>query len=118
MDPPKRERKRVVNYAENEFYRQALKAGGGGRGGGGGLRLPKMPALQDFQFFAVPRLTEIFERESAAELHKHALAQKEAAARAQVHNVGFSYGSLSFPARLFFLHGYCSRFWDVACERV
>ena len=27
IDPPKRERKRVVNYAENEYYRNAMKAG-------------------------------------------------------------------------------------------
>lgn len=44
MDPPKRERKRVVNYAENEYYRQAMKTGGGPRASG--LRLPKMPQLQ------------------------------------------------------------------------
>ena len=44
MDPPKRERKRVVNYAENEYFRQAMKAGGAARGGG--PRLPKMPQLQ------------------------------------------------------------------------
>jgi HAND len=82
VDPPKRERKRVVNYAENEYYRQAMKVPGGGRGGG--PRLPKMPALQDFQFFNVQRLTELFEKEGAFESFKHAQAQKEAAARAQV----------------------------------
>ena len=38
---------------------------------------------QDFQFFNMGRLTELYEKEHAAELHKHALAQKEAAARAQ-----------------------------------
>lgn len=26
MDPPKRERKRVASYAENEFYRMAMQA--------------------------------------------------------------------------------------------
>ncbi len=45
VDPPKRERKRVVNYAENEYFRQAMKAGGAGRGAAG-PRLPKMPQLQ------------------------------------------------------------------------
>ena len=82
VDPPKRERKRA-NYNESEFYRQAMKSGGGGARASG-VRLPKMPALQDFQFFAVPRLTEIFDKENAHELFKHAQAQKEAAARAQV----------------------------------
>lgn len=27
MDPPKRERKRVASYAENEFYRMAMQVG-------------------------------------------------------------------------------------------
>ncbi|CAL8460870.1 g401 [Coccomyxa elongata] len=81
IDPPKRERKRVVNYAENEYFRQAMKSGTGPRASG--LRLPKMPQLQDFQFFNVPRLTEIFDKEQAYELYKHTQAQKEAAARQQ-----------------------------------
>ncbi|EIE25592.1 hypothetical protein COCSUDRAFT_46779 [Coccomyxa subellipsoidea C-169] len=37
----------------------------------------------DFQFFNVPRLTEIFDKEQAYELFKHAQSQKETAARAQ-----------------------------------
>ncbi|GAB4816506.1 hypothetical protein N2152v2_003552 [Parachlorella kessleri] len=83
VDPPKRERKRLVNYAENEFYRQALaKREYGPRSGG--PRLPKMPQLQDFQFFNVSRLTELYERDHAAEAHRLAVQQKEAAARAQV----------------------------------
>ena len=44
VDPPKRERKRVVNYAENEYFRQAMKSGAGPRAAG--VRLPKMPQLQ------------------------------------------------------------------------
>lgn len=45
VDPPKRERKRLVNYAENEFYRQAMaKREYGPRASG--PRLPKMPQLQ------------------------------------------------------------------------
>ena len=44
MDPPKRERKRVVNYAENEYFRQAMKSGSGPRGAG--VKFPKMPQLQ------------------------------------------------------------------------
>lgn len=44
VDPPKRERKRVVNYAENEYFRQAMKSGAGPRAPG--IRLPKMPQLQ------------------------------------------------------------------------
>lgn len=82
VDPPKRERKRVVNYAENEYYRQAMKVTGGARAGG--PRLPKMPQLQDFQFFNVPRLMELYEKENAFEVFKHSQGQKEAALRSQV----------------------------------
>ncbi len=30
VEPSKRERKRVLNYNESEYYKQALKTGGGG----------------------------------------------------------------------------------------
>ena len=43
-----------------------------------------MPVLQDFQFFDTPRLLALYEQDHAFELHKHALAQREAAAKAQV----------------------------------
>lgn len=49
-----------------------------------GPKLPKMPALQDFQFYQTERLKEIYEKEAAFELHQHSQAQKEAQARAQV----------------------------------
>ena len=52
--------------------------------GTAGPRLPKMPVLQDFQFFDTPRLLALYEQEHAYELHKHALATREAAAKAQV----------------------------------
>ena len=48
-----------------------------------GPKLPKMPQLQDFQFYQQDRLKEMYEKEAAFELHQHSLAQKEAAARAQ-----------------------------------
>ena len=83
VDPPERKRKRVVSYAENEFFRQAQGKEPRAPRGGGGPRLSKMPALQDFQFFDVPRLTQLYDREHAHELHRHALAQREAAAVAQ-----------------------------------
>ncbi len=84
IDPPKRERKRIVNYAENEYFRNALKASGGGGGRQSGPRLPKMPQMQDFQFFDTSRLTEIYNKENAHEVHKHQLAQRETALRGQV----------------------------------
>ncbi|CAK0743308.1 hypothetical protein CVIRNUC_001460 [Coccomyxa viridis] len=81
VDPPKRERKRVVNYAENEYFRQAMKSGSGPRGAG--VKFPKMPQLQDFQFFNTSRLTEIFNKEAEYEKHMAGVAEKERAARAQ-----------------------------------
>lgn len=30
---------------------------------------------QDFQFFNIPRLTELYEKDNSFEVHKHALAQ-------------------------------------------
>ncbi|CAL5219362.1 g1181 [Coccomyxa viridis] len=81
VDPPKRERKRVVNYAENEYFRQAMKSGTGPRASG--VRLPKMPQLQDFQFFNTTRLQELFDKEQNYEVFKHNQSQKEQAARAQ-----------------------------------
>ncbi|EFN58004.1 hypothetical protein CHLNCDRAFT_34395 [Chlorella variabilis] len=82
VDPPKRERKRVASYAENEFYRMALqKREYGPRNTG--PKLPKMPALQDFQFFNVARLTELYEKDNTYEVHKHAQAQREDTMRKQ-----------------------------------
>ena len=36
-----------------------------------GPRLSKMPQLHDFQFYNVPRLTELYDKEHAYEIHKH-----------------------------------------------
>lgn len=36
---------------------------------------PLTPCPQDFQFFNIKRLTEIYEKDNAHEVHKHALAQ-------------------------------------------
>jgi hypothetical protein len=44
IDPPKRERKRVHNYSEAEYFKNALKSNKGERTAG--PRLPKMPQLQ------------------------------------------------------------------------
>ncbi len=44
IDPPKRERKRVHNYSEAEYFKNALKSNKGERSAG--PRLPKMPQLQ------------------------------------------------------------------------
>ena len=44
-----------------------------------------LPAcLQDFQFYNVKRLTELFEKENSHEVFRHTLAAKEASMRAQV----------------------------------
>eukprot|EP00879_Flechtneria_rotunda_P001459 GHRR01001613.1.p1 GENE.GHRR01001613.1~~GHRR01001613.1.p1 ORF type:complete len:1090 (+),score=452.35 GHRR01001613.1:198-3467(+) len=81
VEPSKRERKRVLNYSEAEYYKQALKTGKGDRSGT--MRVGKMPPLADFQFFNTKRLTELYEKEHAAEQHKALLAQREAALKQQ-----------------------------------
>lgn len=43
-----------------------------------------MPQMQDFQFFNTARLTEIYNKENAHEVHKHQQGQKEASLRSQV----------------------------------
>lgn len=60
---------------------QALKTGKSERAA---TRIGKMPAMADFQFFNTRRLTELYEREHAAEQHKQLMAQKEANLRGQV----------------------------------
>eukprot|EP00879_Flechtneria_rotunda_P016500 GHRR01017268.1.p1 GENE.GHRR01017268.1~~GHRR01017268.1.p1 ORF type:complete len:382 (+),score=148.76 GHRR01017268.1:170-1147(+) len=47
------------------------------------MRVGKMPPLADFQFFNTKRLTELYEKEHAAEQHKALLAQREAALKQQ-----------------------------------
>lgn len=81
VDPPKRERKRVLNYSEADYFKNAMKATKAERTTG--PRLPKMPQLQDFQFYNVARITELFERENACELFRHQQSQKEASLRSQ-----------------------------------
>ncbi|GLI59043.1 hypothetical protein VaNZ11_000871 [Volvox africanus] len=82
VDPPKRERKRhLLNYNDAEYYKNALKAGV--KGDPRGPRLPKMPVLQDFQFYNVTRIQELYEKEHLYETHKHAMAAKEATLKNQ-----------------------------------
>lgn len=79
----KRERKKVKSYNEDALYGGVF---GGGKAGGprastapAAARLPKMPAFQDFQFYDIPRLTELYEKEHA---HDVWAAAQEAAAKA------------------------------------
>ena len=44
--------------------------------------MPALPLTQDFQFFDIPRLTALYEKDNAYEVHKHALAQVRRAPRA------------------------------------
>eukprot|EP00878_Enallax_costatus_P003452 GHUV01003663.1.p1 GENE.GHUV01003663.1~~GHUV01003663.1.p1 ORF type:complete len:1042 (+),score=456.73 GHUV01003663.1:458-3583(+) len=81
VEPSKRERKRVLNYSEADYYKQALKTGKSDRSTA--TRIGKMPVLNDFQFFNVKRLTELYEKEHAAEQHRALMAQKESALKGQ-----------------------------------
>ncbi|KAG2500855.1 hypothetical protein HYH03_001616 [Edaphochlamys debaryana] len=75
IDPPKRERKRhMLNYNDADYYKNALKTG---QTKDAKTRVPKMPVLQDFQFFNVPRIQELYEKEHAHELFTQARASKE-----------------------------------------
>ena len=77
VDPPKRERKRIVSYAENQgaSRKEGSKASG--------PRVTKMPNLPDHQFYDIDRLTEIYKKQEAYELHLHALQQRENTMRQQ-----------------------------------
>lgn len=50
------------SYSEAEYYRQAMRTGAG-PSKPREPRIPRMPVLHDFQFFNIPRLTEIYEKE-------------------------------------------------------
>ena len=80
MDPPKRERKRHINYAENEYFRNALKTGAPRASG---PRMPKLPTLLDFQFFDSDRINQLFEKQHTFELFNYE-RKKEIAERAKV----------------------------------
>ena len=80
MDPPKRERKRHINYAENEYFRNALKTGAPRASG---PRMPKLPPLLDFQFFDSERINQLVDKQHAYELFNYE-RKKEIAERAKV----------------------------------
>jgi hypothetical protein len=73
---------RLTTASHSRTTLQALKTGKSDRAA---TRIGKMPAMADFQFFNTRRLTELYEREHAAEQHKQLMAQKEATLRGQVH---------------------------------
>uniref|UniRef100_A0A7S0QUG6 Chromatin-remodeling complex ATPase n=2 Tax=Pyramimonas obovata TaxID=1411642 RepID=A0A7S0QUG6_9CHLO len=60
IDPPKRERKK--NYSETEYYRKAFTLPGGSKSNG--PRLPKMPTMQDYQFFDTVKIQELYDKEA------------------------------------------------------
>ena len=62
IDPPRRERKK--NYNENDYYRNAISRGPSSKSSG--PRLPKLPNMQDYQFFNVERIKKLHEIECAA----------------------------------------------------
>ena len=80
VDPPERKRKRA-NYAENAFYASSKLSGKDRKD----LKLPKMPQLQDFQFFDTHRLQELYEK-------MHAYEVRRGAARGQTECAGGSAG--------------------------
>lgn len=77
VDPPKRERKRIVSYAENQAAARK------GEGKQSGPKTIKMPSLPDYQFFDNTRILELYKKQEAYEVHQHLMASKEAQMRAQ-----------------------------------
>lgn len=77
VDPPKRERKRIVSYAENQAAARK------GEAKPAGPKTSKMPSLPDHQFFNNARITELYKKQEAYELHQHAISSREAAMRGQ-----------------------------------
>jgi SWI/SNF-related matrix-associated actin-dependent regulator of chromatin subfamily A member 5 len=75
VDPPKRERKRIVSYAENQTARKDSKPSG--------PRVTKMPNLPDYQFYDIERLSELYGKIEAYELHLHSIQQKESSLKQQ-----------------------------------
>jgi len=67
VDPPKRERKK--NYNELEYYRKAMSSGPKSSG----PRIPKIPKMEDYQFFDQARINELYEKEAiylTSEFHR------------------------------------------------
>jgi hypothetical protein len=65
-----------------------------------------MPQLQDFQFFNIRRLTELFEKENAYEIHKHVLVAKKANLEQQVRSCG---ESVMRGMQIAHQHNHCSK---------
>jgi SWI/SNF-related matrix-associated actin-dependent regulator of chromatin subfamily A member 5 len=86
-DPGERKRKRPVgSYSEAEYFRQAgVTKGGAPGGGGGGMKGGnkgaggvKVPAMNEWQFFDVARITALYEKENR-HLQRKPEAEAEAA---------------------------------------
>ena len=75
VDPPKRERKRIVSYAENASRKEGSKPSG--------PRLTKMPNLPDHQFYDIDRITELYKKQENYERHLHSMQQRENTLRQQ-----------------------------------
>ncbi|KAJ2777432.1 chromatin remodeling complex Adenosinetriphosphatase [Coemansia javaensis] len=105
IQPAKRERK--VNYAVDDYYREALRtkgagggAGGNGSGNGGaGQRAPRPPKqmnIQDFQFYP-PRLQELLDKELLA--YRRAIGYRVPRGEAGSEGSGSASEALSDEAR-------------------
>lgn len=77
VDPPKRERKRIVSYAET--HPQGRKDGSKPAG----PKVTKFPALPDYHFYDNARINEINKKQEAYEIQEHNKTQRRAAMEAQ-----------------------------------
>jgi len=62
IDPPKRERKK--NYNESDYYRDVMNQGPR-KPAASGPRILKLQNMSDFQFYEVPRITELYNKDVA-----------------------------------------------------
>ena len=76
IDPPKRERKK--NYNESDYYRDVMNQGPR-KPAASGPRILKLQNMSDFQFYEVPRITELYNKEVARKQYEwHREKQLEA----------------------------------------
>ena len=76
IDPPKRERKK--NYNESDYYRDVMNQGPR-KPAASGPRILKLQNMSDFQFYEVPRITELYNKDVARKQYEwHREKQLEA----------------------------------------
>lgn len=109
MSVQPRQRKGRINYSENEFIKASLKATKEDKVKG--PRLTKMPALQDFQFFDMVRIEELYSIEHMHETWKFQQAHKKAELERQGASAEDMADALNGPERCAGTYLFPTCFW-------